>query len=233
MLKPGQTLEPAMLSPIVGGRIRLWAGRDSLVFGLDDPSAAAQHLGRGTVARTSVAPGRYREVGLYERTEGTLILTERLVTPRDRTEEVLAKGSRFGLRPDSAPPPSPSDWSGFCEWLKAIIPAAAAKGEFVVLERGGWDHRAEPYALVICVPARGAWNVMIETIPAPPPGGVWPPSADPSAPNASVSAPASLQVLEAAAVFLVDAAIHWAASPLDLAVTYGACPDGPCGSIGQ
>jgi hypothetical protein len=150
----GQTLQSAMVSPVMRGCIRLWIGNESMVWRLDDPDKAAGLLGRGGV------------------------------------------------------------------------PAAVARGEFVVVERGGWDHQPDPFALAICAPGEGAWTVHIESVPPPPQGGVWPTGTDPPEEGATVSAPANSKALSTAAVLLVDAVVHWAKSPLDLAITFGSSPHG-------
>jgi hypothetical protein len=151
-----------------------------------------------------------------------------VVHSAESSPEILAETRPFAVCAELARPgPAPDDWRAFCDWLTPVIPAAVLHGEFVVLERGGWDHQSEPFSLAICAPAESGWKVHIEVVPPPPEGGAWPKRSYRIQEGATVSAPATVESLRGAAVLLVDAAIHWAKSPLDVAITFGLSPHGP------
>ncbi len=227
-LKPGQTLETALLSPVVEGHVRGWVKGDSVVWRLDDPERARRLLGRGVVARTSIERGRFREVGLVARSAGTLLLPSRLHTESAAPDQALAGAQAIPIaEKPSAPQTSAAAWAELCEWLRAVLPEAVARGEFVVIERGGWEPHPEPFAFAMCAPGPRGWMSHVEAAPPPGEGSLWPRVSQRDQKGQTVSAPASIENLRGAAALLVDAVAHWAASPLDIAVTFGTSPHGP------
>ncbi|HTP26179.1 MAG TPA: hypothetical protein VMK12_11025 [Anaeromyxobacteraceae bacterium] len=220
-----------MFSPVIGGMVRLWVGEEAQVWRIDDPESLRSMLGQGGVARTGIEPRRFREVGLLQRSSGTLFVPERPMAGEaasGETDDICARARPFVVTPGTAVrETSGEDWREFHTWLAAAVPAAAERGEFVVIERGGWDPQPEPYALAICAPDDGRWMSHVEAVPPPPDGSSWPRPESPTQKGQTVTAPANKETLRFAAVLLVDAAIGWAKSPLDLAITFGSSPHGP------
>lgn len=222
-----QTLEAAMVSPVVAGYLRLWTSSESSTWRVDDAAGAMSLLGRGRVARTGVERDRYREVGIFDREAGVLLLPERLRAPAAGSSEVLAAAKAFSVSRAQMPPGEPEHWRALHDWLRLVVPAAVERGEFVVVERGGWGYQPEPFAFVMCAPGEAGWMSHIEAVPPPAAGSSWPAKTSPDQPGQSVSAPATREAVSAAAILLVDAVMGWAESPLDVAVTFGTSPHGP------
>lgn len=219
-LQPGSTLGTAMLSPVLAGHLRTWVNDQTILWQVDDPDRLAHMLGRGAVARTEVEPGRYREVGLLD-PSGTLLLPDRFTTDGDSVAHP------FTLRRAPTEPDPQRQWHDLEHWLSAAALSAAQRGDFLVVETGGWDHQPHPYALFACINPNGTWLSHIEVAPAPTRGDQpWP--ARPDNPDrATLTAPANHETVTAAGPVLAPAIWEWAPTPLGLAVTYGPHPDGP------
>lgn len=219
-LHPGSILTTAMLSPVVAGHVRTWADDGSRLWEVEEPERLADSLGRGTTARTEVEAHRFREVGLLDAT-GVLLLPDR----HTRHGDAPARAHR--LRPSATQPDLEQQWSDLAAWLGEAALASARRGEFLVVELGGWEHRPHPYALFVCTGRDGAWRSHLEVAPAPTRGRPpWPaPPPDPA--GATLTGPADAGTIAAAGLALTAALTEWPCTPLDLAVTYGAGPDGP------
>lgn len=218
-LHPGSTLTTALLSPVVAGFVRTWDDHGPRTWRVDQPDLLAQMLGSGTIARTAFRDARFREVGLLSAT-GALLLPNRFQNDEDM------QATNFLLSEAATPEATVPQWNEFGRWLSGAARAAAGRGDFLVLEEGGWESRPEPYALFICVPDNDRWVTHLEAAPAP--TGERPPWPSPlsSPEGATLSAPTTEETLSVAGNALVAALLEWAASPLDLAVTYGRSPGG-------
>jgi len=218
-IQPGATLESVLMGPVLDGHLALWDGANRpTLWRTDDASSLAARLGRGGVARSEVEPGRFRESGLLDRTSSTLFVPDRY------TREGGTHATSFPLHAGDQPTADADAlWAELRTWLADVLEAAAERGDYVVLEHGGYEFPQEPFALAICVPAEGGGAISsVEAAPAPrrPP---WPaPAADARA--ATLSAPATRDVIRGAAVFLVAAVADWSVSPWTIGVTFGRVP---------
>jgi hypothetical protein len=220
-LEPGEQLETAMLSPVVDGHVRTWTVQGERVWRAVAPDLLAGALGRGFVARTEVEPGRFREVGMLSES-GSLLLPSRMMQGQES-----AGGALFALEPVDRELDADRAWADFAAWLRLVALAAVARGDFLVVETGGWDHQPVPYALFVCVERDGSWLSHLEASP-PPLAGTPPwPSPAPDREGATVTALASESAVGVAGYALTAAVSEWARSPLDLAITYGRSPGGP------
>lgn len=227
-LSAGQTLNTAVLSPVVAGHVRVWTNRETSIWRVNDAAGAAGLLGRGLVARTGIERDRYREVGVIDPDAGVLLLPERRRAAITESSELLAAAKAFSVsRRTTRPAAEAEHWRELHDWLRVVVPAAVERGEFVVIERGGWDHEAEPFAFAMCAPGESGWKAHVEAVPPPPGESSWPPKVSADQPGQTVSAPATPENVRAAAILLVDAIVGWAKSPLDVAVTFGTSPHGP------
>lgn len=107
--------------------------------------------------------------------------------------------------------------------------AASARGEFLVVEPGGWESSESHFALFILAQdeATGTLLSHVESVPAPR-SGIAPWDAVQSGlPGATISAPARLDTVGVVGFALAVAASEWARSPWDLVLTYGRAPAGP------
>jgi hypothetical protein len=232
-LSAGQTLKTAMVSPVVAGHVRVWTDGETSIWRVHDAAGAMGLLGRGVVVRTGVERDRYREVGMIDPDAGVLLFPERLRAATAEPSELLGVAKAFSVSREQARPSTKAEhWRELHDWLRVVVPAAVERGEFVVIERGGWDHQAEPFAFVMCAPGESGWRAHIEAVPSPPEGSSWPPKASADQPGQTVSAPATPENVRAAAILLVDAIIGWAESPMDVAVTFGTSPHGPFSPAG-
>jgi hypothetical protein len=211
----------AMLSPVVDGEIRIWTDQGHALWKVREPEELAAAMGKGGVARTGVEPNRFREVGMLMKS-GTLLLPARMKRGQKPIEARSFGLSRAPRRADSQ-----GQWNEFARWLGTAALSAARRGEFLVVENGGWDHQPHPYAMFMCIKRDEVWVSNLEVSPAPNRSTLlWPsPPADPA--GATATAPATEPAVAAAGRALASAISEWASSPLDLAVTYGPNPDGP------
>jgi hypothetical protein len=211
----------AMLSPVVDGEIRIWTDQGHALWRVHEPERLAAAMGKGAVARTGVEPNRFREVGLLMKS-GTLLLPARM-TPGQKP----IKAGSFELSRAPGRADSQTQRNEFARWLGTAALSAARRGEFLVVENGGWDHQPHPYALFMCMKRDEIRVSHLEVSPAPNRSSLlWPsPPANPA--GASATAQATEPIVAVAGHALASAAAEWAHSPLDLAVTYGPSPDGP------
>ena len=80
-IEVGDTLDPVMLSPCVGGLVRTWhSDGSSRLWGVTDPSNLVSVMGRGVIARTLREERRYREAALLNERTSTLLLQPRRPT---------------------------------------------------------------------------------------------------------------------------------------------------------
>lgn len=224
LFPPGTMMTTVGLSPVVGGLIRTWEDDVPITWRVDDPSGLSERLGRGSVARTQVGNDRFREVGALSVTgdRGMLMLPDRF-----QDGEGLS-GTGYDLVRASGVEDLDSDpWDDFQVWLRAVVLSAAERGDFLVVERGGWDAPPEPYALFSCRRDEAAWRSVIEAAPAPSRGQPPWPSPPDRPEGATMTAPAGRGSIGAAAIALVTAVQEWARSPLDVGITFGKTPDGP------
>jgi hypothetical protein len=51
------------------------------------------------------------------------------------------------------------------DWLRDVAASTFARGEFLVVEPGGWDATDEPYALAAAVKMQDEWALHVEAKP--------------------------------------------------------------------
>ena len=224
-LRVGAHLETVVLGTPAGAHVVTWNEENRpTVWQIDKPAEYAALVGRGLTARTVVEEGRYREVGLLDARTGALFVPER----RPQPDGGMA-GQTFQLTDPQPVAQLPvADLTAFMAWLPEVLLAAGSRGDFVVLEGGGWDFPREPYALFTCArDDSGTWLSHLEAAPAPSGSQVWPAPPDHS-PGATLAAPATTETVNNGAALLVEAVSRWSPSPLMLGLTFGAAPHGPC-----
>ncbi|MDJ0393590.1 hypothetical protein QMK17_09630 [Rhodococcus sp. G-MC3] len=205
-MKPGSTLTTVMLSPVVGGLIQLWTDTGAHLWTVADPDGLTAVLGRGRIARTSMPDNRFREAGLFDAISSTLLLQEHT----------------FALLEPVAPETNP--WNSLQEFLSDVSMAAAQRGEFWVLELGGWDSPQIPYCFAAVMTSPESAVSVVETSPVPRGTGVWPDDVPQDQTGTSVSGPATEDSVAAASIFAAAAASLWNVQPWDLAITFGQLP---------
>lgn len=168
-LKPNTMLTIAQLSPVIGGCVRTWVEDQPLTWRVDQPDVLGNLLGRGQVARTQVEERRFREVGFLSEDSGSLLVPGRMWNGGE------VSGATFQLERAAPGQSVPEQWAEFSLWLREAVLSAAARGDFLVVERGGWEHQPHPFALFICRPEDGEWASCLEAGPAPTNGSrPWP-----------------------------------------------------------
>lgn len=216
----GQQLEIAVLSPPIGGLLRTWTSGGSRLWRVERSDELRQLLGQGVVARTGMEKDRFREVGFVGPT-GALLVHARMKHGQEQGPAQV-----FQLEPAAPPEVNDECWSQLAQWFRGAVLAAAARGEFLVLERGGWDLAPTPFGFWGCFRQAGVWTSVVEAEPWPGKIGPWA-GATRADRSATLAAPASPQTLPAAAVLTVMSVSGWADSPWDLALTCGRSPSGP------
>ena len=205
----GERSESVLLGLLVKEHLRLFRsdGRAECVRVLH-PSDLHASLARGVAPRTSLEPGRFREAGRLD-PSGVLRIAKQ----------------EFTVEPCDDPPVSESLWAAAADVLQDAAAHAIARGEYVVVEPGGWDTSPEPYAQAGARQTNGEWSVYVEALPSPR-APSWPEPLE-DQPGLGVAAPAEPDTFEALGSLLSDAVAPWAVSPLDVVLTFGKQPDGP------
>ncbi len=218
-LQPGTIATVAQVSPVVGGLVRTWVDDEPVTWSVDDPAQLRSQLGRGQIARTQADDGRFREVASVS-ADGALLVHGRYRTAGRTT------GAVYEVRRTARAPVEESHWAEFEAWLRDVTVAAASRGEFVISERGGWQHQPQPYAFFGCLRPEDEWLSYVEAASAPVRAGApWPsPPRDPH--GWILQAPAGPNTIVAAAIAMSRAVQEWATTPLELGVTFGAGPAG-------
>ena len=219
----GATLETVLLGPLLDGRLRYWlADGAAQLAAVDDEARLRRLMARGALARTGPEPGRFREVALLHSDSRTLHVVERL-RPADQ-HGATAAGTQFSLSAADEILPATDLWRTAADWWRDAFLSATARGEFIVIEPGGWAPGSEPFVLAIVRRAAdGTWQSYLEAAPVPP-GPLWPAS---TGPGSTIHAPMSAQNLGVSGLLIADAVRGWVATPLDTVITFGTNPDGP------
>ncbi len=213
-LGEGATLTTAVFGVPVGGVVQVWTDK-STIWHLHDAAGFTDAAGKGTVGRTRIAPGRYREACLFDESTGTLMLQDRHAL--EHSEE----GFQVGGRVFTAEAPSEVFGEPWEDLANAVFRAAVAafrRGEVIVVEPGGWETSDERYCLIAGINDDGVDRLILETVPAPTGSEVWPPSDDPK--GQTISAPASDEAIEGVGTLAIDAVHRWGLAPWDVTITY-------------
>jgi hypothetical protein len=206
---PADESETVLLGCLVKEYLRLWTsdGR-ALCVRLLHPSTLRGFLARGLAPRVNLEAGRAREFGRLD-PSGVLHIARR----------------PFAVEVCDEPPASDALWAAVVEVFQDAAADAVARGEYIVLERGGWDAKSDNYALAGATRTPGEWLLRVEAVPAPrAPSWPEPPMGLEGWGVAAPAEPASLATLGA---LLADAVAMWASSPLDIVLTFGKQADGP------
>ena len=127
----GEGSESVLLGCLVKEYLRLWPsdGRAECVRVLH-PSDLRGALARGVAPRTSLVPGRFREAGRLE-PSGTLRIGKQ----------------KFAVEVSEEPVVSQALWVAAGEVFQDAAAAALQRGEYLVVETGGWEIEHEPFAI--------------------------------------------------------------------------------------
>lgn len=96
-----------------------------------------------------------------------------------------------------------------------------ANDEFLVVEKGGWDAPFEPFCLFIVIAEGDDFISVVETAPAPHGSELREPHIVAGRESNTLSAPASRETIDFAAVVMMEAIATWGLQPWDLALTFG------------
>ncbi|MDQ1511546.1 MAG: hypothetical protein QOG50_3390 [Actinomycetota bacterium] len=206
----GGESETVLLGCLIKEHLRLWRSdaRGECVRPLH-PSALRAFLARGLAPRASLEPARYREFGRLE------------------AAGVLVVGNRpFAVETCAEPEVSDALWTAAAAVFQEAAADALERGEYIVVEPGGWEPTGEIYAVAGARRTPGGeWFLYVEASPAPrAPSWPEPPEGQP---GWGVTTPADPEALAALGDLLADAVSMWAASPLDVVFTFGKQSAGP------
>lgn len=218
-LSEGTTLTTAVFGVPVGGLVQVWTDKPT-VWRLVDVGGFSDAVGIGSVARTQIGPGRYREVCLFDDENGTVVLQERHFL------EASDKGYQVGGRVFQAEPPSEVFGDPWEDLSAAVFHAAARafdRGELIVVEPGGWDDSDGRYCLIGAFHDGAVDQIVLETSPVPAGSEVWP-ATDETA-GQTISAPVSDDTLRGAGTLAIDAVHRWGLAPWDVTITYVVPPE--------
>ena len=196
----GMTSTTAVIGVPVAGVVQLWTDEPS-IWQVADFDAFTAIVGTGRLARTEVAPRRFRETGMLDETTGTLTVDD---------------GTVFALTPAEA---FDGDfWDSLNGTVTRVAAEAFGRAEAVVTERGGWTASDTEYCLAGALMSEGEPIVLIETAPTPTDDDFWPPSDDPI--GQTVTAPLSEESLPGVGVLTMAAVNGWGVAPWDVVITY-------------
>lgn len=218
-IRAGDVGTVVQLSPCVGGLVATWSSDDEVrLWSTPDADTLRLAQGRGHLTRTVREEGRFREVGTLVEARSTLILTERFAH-RGAEDQPALDAQTIRLEPPGEPAASTiDDLTGL---LAQAIATCTSTGEFLVVERGGWDAPDEPYCLFVTVDEPDGPVNVIETLPQPHGSQIWEPHLRPDASTANLSAPASPETTDVIPMIMLDAILRWNVSPWQLALTFG------------
>lgn len=222
-LDVGASLETVLLSGLFDNHLRIWRGDGAAEDRVVSDASVAETIGHGVLARTSPEPNRFREVALLDVGGSSLVLLGRSeLQPGLGTVEADAHVVRATL----AGAPQPLDvaaWAAWGRWLSDVSSAAATRGEYVVVETGGWESGKKPYVLMGVFHEADGWTSLVEADPAPA-FEPWTQAARDG--GSSVVAPAAADTVGVAGLLAVQSIAMWAQTPLDVVLTFGTNPAG-------
>jgi hypothetical protein len=171
-IQQGQRFTTVLLGIPLGDRLSLFHDDGTITtHRLPPDSDLTSRVGLGTIARSDVGEGFFREAALWDGKSSFLLVTNRF----SDGDSVPADGIRLSapLSPDQA---DAAPEAGEVHLLLTdVARTAAAAGEAVYLSRGGWTPPPnEKYALFVSTrsPAGEAMS-HVETFPHPGPGNIW------------------------------------------------------------
>ena len=201
--------ETVLLGCLVLDHLRIWRpdGRPACLR-VSQPAALAAALGHGLADRTNVEPGRAREIGRL-----------------DESGVLCVAGRVFATALSDEPSVTEALWAAAIELFQDAATDAMTRGEYLMVEPGGWSARPDEFAVAGARRTDGEWLLHVEAVPAPhAPSWPEPPEGQP---GWGVEAPADDEALESIGALLGDAASMWAVSPFDVVFTFGRQGDGP------
>jgi hypothetical protein len=216
----GDIASTVMLSPCVGGLLRTWdESNDATLWSVPDADSLLSRQGAGLLGRSLREEGRFIESGLLVPNRQTLMLRGRFPSLADDGSMQL-DGSMLRLEPAVTPNESAID--DFRTLLSQAIRHCISSGEFLVVEKGGWDAPPEPYCFFIVVEEDGHQLNVIETAPQPVDSEVWAPHSVPGQAGTTLRAPTTPETIDIAPVVMIEAIATWGVEPWDLALVFGA-----------
>ena len=216
----GDIASTVMLSPCVGGLVRTWdESNDATLWSVPDAASLLSGQGSGLLGRSRREEGRFIESGLLVPNRQTLMLQGRFPTQTDDGSMQL-DGSMLRLEPAAAA--KESAISDFRTLLSQAIRHCISSGEFLVVEKGGWEAPTEPYCFFIVVEEDGQQVNVIETAPQPLASEVWAPHGVPGQAGTTLRAAATPETINIAPLVMIEAIATWGLEPWDLALVFGA-----------
>lgn len=216
----GDIASTVILSPCVGGLLRTWdESNETTLWSVPDASFLLSRQGGGLLGRSLREERRFFEAGLLVPNRQTLMLQGRFPRQTDDGSMQL-DGSMLKLEAATAPADSAID--DFRNLLSRAIQHCISSGEFLVLEKGGWEAPTEPYCLFIAVEEDGKWVNVIETAPQPLASEIWSSHCISGQSGATLRAPTTHETLDVAPLVMIEAIATWGLQPWDLALVFGA-----------
>lgn len=225
----GDVMSTVLVGLPLGGHIAMWQDEGPVSYWrVIGPLPLRDRLGHGALARSEVAPRRFREAGLFNAENAVLFLPDRY-----RTADGQASGVTVQLEP-VAPEVArmaagQDDFVALFQWIGAIALAAARRGEFLAVETGGWQIPFNPYVLMMAALAPDdAWYSHVETGPIPTGAPIWRDQrSDADATSQVLRGPARTDTIAAAGHLASYAISTWRIHPLELGLSFGPSPFGP------
>lgn len=215
------------IGPCLAGHIRTWTrDGDSRLWATPGTEWLSLNQATGRILRTERDRLLWREIALLRvdpgGTTATLGFTQRgndisdirADAPGTRSVELEAVGEL----------PSTIPHQKIVEDLVALLTSSIryciTSGDYLIIERGGWNAPMTHRAMFARVQRDEAPVNLVEAAPAPVDSELWTTPTNPDATSALISAPATLDATDAVPWLLVDAVSGWDVPLHDLALAF-------------
>jgi hypothetical protein len=156
----------------LGDRLSLFHDEGTITTHRLPPDAdLTSRIGRGSITRSDVGEGFFREAALWDEASSFLLITRRF----GDGHSVPAVGLQLSPALPAEQSEAPAGVGEIHLFLTEVARTATAAGEAVYLRRGGWTAPPnEEYSLFVATPSpTGEPMSHVETFPHPPPGNLW------------------------------------------------------------
>src|SRR4051812_38527438 len=149
LLSEGDIAVVVQVSPCVGGLVQTWLDDgSSRLWSTPDAEWLLGVQGNGLVGRTPREERRFREAALLIEESATLLVQSRVPVAEDAGNAAMRARPVRLERARDAGDTVLDDFRGL---LTRAVEHCVESGEFLVVEKGGWDPPDEPYCLFILV----------------------------------------------------------------------------------
>ncbi|MEV0679166.1 hypothetical protein AB0I60_21860 [Actinosynnema sp. NPDC050436] len=215
----GSTLTTVVPGIPIGGYLPLWVGSECTFWRMEEPAEVLDLLGRGLLARTPLAEGRFRDLVALDPDSSTAVLLNRYRSDDGGVAAGVARLTRVSGQEADRGMDRTTLVDAF-QWVGRVSAAAAGRGECVAVEPGRHEGGLqEPYVLMVVQEYGGQALSVVQTAPTPPAEvPMW-------EGRASLNGPATPESIASGGLLAMYAMDTWGIHPLHLCLTFAPLPD--------